>query len=235
MLYTEETVRANIRTREGKRVFFLGKGDTLTPGARDYLSRERIEIRCASQAKIDRYERLDGGYFTEKPENMTHLQGNILVRKDHPRIRFRGMMDRLQAEILSSQLDMDGAFRGYLQEILELARQIIRCDVLEEPLASQKLLGLTEDQLRRHSHFPQEQEGQPHFMPEWTDGEKILALNRLRCAVRRAEVQAVSTFQDREGNPTRPDILQALNRMSSAVYILMIRMKKEGYGKGTIG
>ena len=35
MLYTEEAVRANIRTREGKRVFFLGSHDQLTSGARD--------------------------------------------------------------------------------------------------------------------------------------------------------------------------------------------------------
>ena len=44
MLYTEETVRENLRSREGRRVFFLGKNDRLTSAARDYLSRERIEI-----------------------------------------------------------------------------------------------------------------------------------------------------------------------------------------------
>ena len=63
MLYTEEAVRANIRTREGKRVFFLGSHDQLTSGARDYLQRERIEIRPAEQAKITRYPRLDGGIW----------------------------------------------------------------------------------------------------------------------------------------------------------------------------
>ena len=30
MLYNEEAVRANIRNRDGKRVFYLGKGDQLT-------------------------------------------------------------------------------------------------------------------------------------------------------------------------------------------------------------
>ena len=43
----------------------------------------------------------------------------------------------------------------------------------------------------------------------------------------KAELAAVEAFSDREGNPTRPDILQALNRMSSMLYILMIRRKKE--------
>ena len=45
MLYTEESVKANIRNRDGKRVFFLGSGDQLTSSARDYLNRERIQIR----------------------------------------------------------------------------------------------------------------------------------------------------------------------------------------------
>ena len=43
MLYTEQNVRDNIRNREGKRIFFLGAGDQLTPGARDWLRKERIE------------------------------------------------------------------------------------------------------------------------------------------------------------------------------------------------
>ena len=51
MLYNEEAVRANIRNREGKRVYYLGKGDQLTSGARDFLTRERIEILPADQAR----------------------------------------------------------------------------------------------------------------------------------------------------------------------------------------
>ena len=221
MLYTEESARANIRTREGKRVFFLGKGDTLTPGARDYLARERIEVRSAEQAKMEEYRLLSGGILREKPEHMTHLEGNLLVEKDHPRIVFRGAVDGLQSEILLCQLEAPEA-RRELGEILELARRIIRCDVLEEPLEEEKLCGLTQEELRSHSHRPQDYYGQPHFMPEWTDGEKILRLNALRCRVRDVERAAVAAFRD-----GRVDIIRALNRMSSMVYILMIRMKKE--------
>ena len=65
-------------------------------------------------------------------------------------------------------------------------------------------------------------------MPEVTDGPQILQLNRARCAAREAELAAVEAFSDREGNPTRPDILRAMNRMSSMVYILMIQAKAEG-------
>ena len=229
MLYTEEAVRANIRNRDGKRIFFLASGDTLTPGARDFLHRERIEIRDAREAKIETYRLLSGGVLQEKPEHMTHLNGDVLVRKTHPRIAFRGKMDTLETELMLCQLIVPG-FRQELGEILALGRRLIRCDVLDEPVPQQKLCGMTEEELRRRSHFPQEYYGQPHFMPEYTDGQEMLQLNKARCAAREAERLAVEAFQDREGNPTRVDILQAMNRMSSMLWILMIRLKKERGG-----
>ena len=225
MLYSEENVRANIRNRDGRRVFFLGKGDQLTSAARDFLSRERIEIRPGEQAKIERYKLLNGGFLEEKPEHMTHLNGDVLVRKDHPRIVFRGKLDTLEAELILCQLADEGLVKP-VGEILALARNIIRCEVLEEALKQDKLCGLTEEEQRKRSHFPQEYYGQPHFMPGAADGAVIARLNRARCAAREAELAAVAAFCDREGNPTRVDILRALNRMSSMLYILMIERKR---------
>lgn len=224
MLYNEISVRDNIRNRDGKRVFYLGKGDQLTSAARDWLNRERIEILAASQARPERYKILSGGFAEEKPEHMTHLNAELLVPKTHPRISFRGKMDTLEAELILCQL-ADETLRSPIGEILSLARQILRCDVLNEPLSPGKLCGLTEDEQRRRSHFPQEFYGQPHFMPEAADGMVIARLNRARCAAREAELSAVAAFSDRDGNPTRPDILRTLNRMSSMLYILMIQQK----------
>ena len=226
MLYTEQQVKANIRNREGKRVFFLGKGDQLTPGAKDWLSRERIEVRSADQAKIETYRLLGGGYVTEKPEHMTHLHSDVLVSKTHPRIAFRGAIDALEAEIVLCQLTAE-TVRKELGEILALARLLIRCEVLNEPVPEEKLCGLTQDEIRKRSHFPQEFYGQPHFMPEHTDGAAILHINMCRCTARQAELAAVRAFVDDEGNVARADILKALNRMSSMLYILMIRLKKD--------
>lgn len=226
MLYDETAVRANIRNREGKRVFYLGHGDQLTSGARDFLNRERIEILPAGQAKPQRYRLLGGGYVEEKPEHMTHLNGDVLVEKTHPRIAFRGAMDTLEAEIMLCQLDVPGQVAKELEEILGLARHLVRCDVMEEPVKWDRLCALTEQEQRQRSHRPQDYYGQAHFMPSYTDGPVVLRLNRVRCAARSAELAAVRAFQDREGKPTRPDILRALNRMSSMVYILMIQAKK---------
>ena len=224
MLYTEEAVRANIRNREGKRVFYLGKGDTLTPGARDYLSRERIEVLPAEQAKPEEYRLTNGAVLREKPEHMTHLKGNLLVLKTHPRIALRGRMDSLEAELLLCQLNCE-KWRAELGEILALARNLIRWEVLDEPAPEGKLCGLTAEELRSRSHRPQDYYGQPHFMPEATDGAVILHLNRCRTAARAAELAAAAAFTDENGNCTREDILRSLNRMSSMLYILMIREK----------
>ena len=224
MLYTEEMARANIRNRDGKRVFFLGKGDTLTPGARDFLSRERIEILPGEQAKIQEYRLLNGAVLTEKPEHMTHLYGNVLAPKTHPRIAFRGAIDSLEGEIVLCKLKCPG-WRQELGEILALARMLIRCEVMNEPVPEGKLCGLTEAQQRKHSHRPQDFYGQAHFMPEYTDGETVLLLNKCRCAARSAELAAARAFIRDDGTVQRQDILKALNRMSSMLYILMIREK----------
>ena len=224
MLYDETVVRANIRNREGKRVFFLGHGDQLTSGARDFLTRERIPILPAEQAKITRYRLENGGYLEEKPEHMTHLHGDVLVEKTHPRIAFRGAMDTLEARLLLCGSMAHGQAARELAEILDFARSLIRCDVLEETVKLDKLCGLTESELRLRSHRPQEFYGQPHFMPGFSDSPLLLQLNLCRCAARAAELAAARAFCGGAGTG-RTDILQALNRMSSMLWILMIREK----------
>ena len=217
MLLTEKEVRENVRNRAGKRVFYLGKGDQLSSAARDYLNRERIAVLTPEEMRKDRWMLLDGSFVEGKPEHMTHLNGDVLVPKTHPRIRFRGAMDTLEAELLLCGSEV--------APILELARKLLRCDVLEEPVGEITLYGLTEDRQRQLSHFPQEHFGMAHFMPDFSDSAQLLQLNRCRCAARAAELAATEAFADREGLPTRPDILKALNRISSMLYLLMLQAK----------
>ncbi len=231
MLYSEENVKANIRNRDGKRVFYLGRGDNLTPSARDWLQQQRIEVLGAEQAKPEQYVLENGAVFPEKPEHYTHLRGNILVPKTHPVIAFRGAVDTLEAELLLSQLAAPREFREKIGEVLQLARKLIRWDVMQEPAQVTKLCGLTPQELRDHSHRPQDFYGQPHFMPAVTDGAAMLQLNRARTAARAAELAAVRAFRDAAGNPTREDLLLAMNRMSSMIYILMIQLKASPRGE----
>lgn len=224
MLYSEEAARANIRNRDGKRVFFLGSGDQLTSAARDYLRRERIEIRPAEQAKITRYRCPDGSFYEEKPEHMTQLKGDLLVSKTHPRIVFRGKLDTLEAMLILYGQEVP-ELAAELAEILAFVREILRCEVLEEPFRRDTLCGLTEQEQRKRSHFPQDYYDQPHFMPEAADGPAIARLNLLRTAAREGELAAVAAFTDGEGVETRTDLLRAMNRLSSMLYIFMIRQK----------
>ena len=223
MLYDAKAVAENIRNRQGRRVFILGKGDTLTPSARDYLRQQRIDILPPEQAKPERWKLLGGGFCQEKPETMTHLDGDTLVHKTHPRIRFRGAVDTLEAELLLCGESV--------REILELVRRLIRCDVLQEPVGEFTFDGMTEKEQRKCSHFPQEYLGIAHFMPDFSDKPEILQLNRARCAARAAELAAVEAFTDGDGVPMREDMIRAMNRVSSMVYIRMLQVKAKDAGR----
>ena len=164
---------------------------------------------------------------------MTHLDHSTLVRKDHPRIRFRGMIDRVEAEILVCQYHAVQA--GYveltmdLQEMLEFVRNLIPCDVLGKPVGEINLCGYSADDLREHSHYPEKYYGQPHFMAVVTDDPALLFVNRLRTVVRQAELTGYEAFKNYDGTVKRPDIILAMNRLSSLCWIMMIKIKAGAY------
>ncbi len=167
-----------------------------------------------------------GKTLAEKPENMTHLHGNVLVKKSHPQIAFRGMLDSLEARIMAIQVIT--ADRGEceltraLDEVLAFVRQILGAEVLDHPLGDMRLLGLDSAGLRYESHHIKEIYGIAHPMPDYHMGEVCMALNELRTLAREAELAAVKAFDD-GGKCTRPDIIEAMNRLSSVVYIMFCR------------
>ena len=229
MLYTRRSVQENIRNRDGKRVFYLGKGHQLTSDARDWLTRERIQILPAEQAKPQQYRLLGGGILTEKPEYMTHLQGDLLVHKTHPRIVFRGTMDTLQAQLLLCIRKAPETVKKQLQQVLDTARKLLAREVMDEKVLPEDLGQMTEKELRERSHRPQDFYGQPHFMPSGEDGELLLQVNLARTLARQAEIAAVRAFLTEEGLQ-REDLVRGLNRLSSALYLIMIQLKKGNEG-----
>lgn len=180
------------------------------------------------EAPPSAYRTPDGAAFAEKPEHMTHLRDNILVPKTHPRIAFRGGIDTLEAELLLCAQAADGPLRQTLCAMLDFVRSLIRADVLDEPVQAVRFLGLDGDGLREHSHHPEREEGQPHFLPAPEDPPILLRLNRLRTAVRQTELLACHAFSRPDGTLARPDLVKALNRLSSLCWILMIRVKRGG-------
>jgi len=205
-VFTAQSAQKFVQTVNGKRVLFLAAGDHLTPSARDWLQTEEIEIRVKP---------------SDKPEHMTHLRAGELVPKTHPVIDFRGMLDLLQSELLLCGNQAQGWVKGQLEELLDVTRQIMRCQVLGEPWQEQQICGLSAEELRSRSHDPQAYYGQGHFMPSFEDDRMLLRLNRLRTLIRRTELAAC------RGIPERADLIRVLNRLSSLLWIMMIRLKKE--------
>src|SRR5690606_24908674 len=116
-----------------------------------------------------------------KPEQMTHLRGRLLVPKSHPRIRLRGKLDSLEAHILLAQMAAHkeglAPLAQHLGEVLDYVRQMVRAEVMDEPLPPIQLFGLDDAQLRERSHHPKKYYGVSHTPPAVAHGEIMLWLN----------------------------------------------------------
>lgn len=211
MLLTEKNVMAYVREQNGRRLLILDGGDRLTPAARDILRRENITVQ------------------PKKPEHMTNLDKDTLVPKNHPRIIFRGKLDSLQAEILLLQKEPT-APKSALQDMLGLLRSVMRAEVLQESLPPFQIGGMDEKELHERSHMPQKYYGIGHFLPSAEDDMVLLKLNRLRTQVRETELACYTAFAEKNGKLSRNDILTALNRLSSACWVLCLARKGGDHG-----
>lgn len=169
-----------------------------------------------------------GSYYYEKPEHMTQLHGNVLIDKDDPRIAFRGKMDSVHGLIVWCQSLMDAnpadaEFVADLDSVLENLNMMMRADVLDEPFNVEKIIGLTHEELRERSHNPQKFYNiKQMVMPDHRFGATYAMLNYIRASVRELEVAAVAAFHNGK-TVERTDMIQGLNRMSSAMHIVMCK------------
>lgn len=248
---TESFLRESFKTSVPES-FFLEQGQILTPSAAQYLGEKKVAVVRAgkketpAKEKPDKSENnefsretrpdyesrtsyqsaRDGGTFEKKPEHMTQLHGKLLVPKDHPRILLRGKLDSLQSFTLVLQHGANhegmAALTEDLGEILDWERQILKAEVLDQVLEKATILGLTDPELRERSHNPKKFFKTGHILPSLGMDLMLLRLNKLRSEVREVELTAVTAFKG-EFKVERMDIIQALNRMSSAVYIMMLK------------
>lgn len=189
------------------------------------------------EANTGRPEYVDyetGAYYYNKPEHMTHLYGNVLVFKDHQRICFRGKLDSLQALFILNQTILEelGGCEKLIVDLGDLVagmREMMRCDVLDEPLKRNTMIGLTHDELREHSHHPMKYyQVKQMVLPDKSLGKAYALLNQLRTQVRETEVAAVAAFRNGK-TYERNDIIEELNRMSSALHIIMCKFLAGDY------
>ena len=67
-------------------------------------------------------------------------------------------------------------------------------------------------------------------LPDYTLGKSYALLNQLRAAVRETEVAAAAAFHVGK-EYLRQDIIEELNRMSSAMHIIMCKYLAGEYGR----
>jgi ethanolamine utilization cobalamin adenosyltransferase len=243
-ILNENMLRATLLDRSAKQ-YYADEGTFVTPLAREYLRDRGIELVFRPKNTVhsmpytpipDRGEKTyvdfcTGTKLAVKPERMTHLFANQLVGKTHPRIEFRGKLDTLQGEVILTQTEAHEEGKEQLaldlEEILSLARELLGAEVTGRPLKEVRLFGYDFDQLRKVSHNVLEHFGFQHPVPSYEMGRLAARLNLLRARTREAELAAERAFAENE----REDILKALNRLSSAVYILFCRLLAGEYGK----
>jgi len=230
VVITESSLRLRFAKDKSKQIM-IRPGDILTPPAKDYIREHGIALVVdgADEAVMpqpfpDGFVDEDGRQYAEKPEHMTHLHGNVLVDKGHPRIAFRGSIDLLQAAIINAQCVAEVEKRpeilGVLQELLDYARELLGCEVRGCPFTRESLLGKGQAWLREESHHPEKHFGVRHLVPDYRMGPTMAQLNLVRTLTRQTELAAVCAFPGDQ----RLDLIRALNRMSSAVYILECRL-----------
>ncbi|WP_167958762.1 cobalamin adenosyltransferase [Anaerosporobacter faecicola] len=254
-LLTENDIRKlfNEKVLMEKGEFFLEKDMILTPSAKTYLADKNIiirtdhieptkmntgkqtDVRITDERKMEPtkenvdevYETLFGITMKEKPEHMTHLRGNLLVFKDHPRIALRGAIDFLEAQIILTQIiaGKEGATKliDDLEEIIRFIRKLLRSEITGDPIVEFSLQGLSPADIREQSYHPSKYFGIRHFLPSYKQGEMVAHLNHLRTLTRKTELIAFRAFRSEDNRVDRVDIIRAFNRLSSLFWIMMFK------------
>ena len=250
-ILTESDLRSGKGKRKDNKVC-VKAGTFITPLAKEYMRDNGIELEFSDSHKSDGkgsfgkgvmsytpiaksgdhrfidYETGEG--YAEKPEHMTHLRGNLLVVKNHPRILFRGKLDSLEALIMQTQITvLDKGYKNIaedLEDVMTFVQTLLGCEVKDEPVPEFKLLGMDSQRLRYVSHHIYEEFGIQHSVPHYSMGRVCAELNYLRTFIRETELSAVEAFTV-DGEMKRSDIVEALNRLSSCVYIIFCKVASE--------
>lgn len=249
---TEYDLKGELKNKKVDKIF-IGENDRLTVSAREFLAARDIAVEIKgtvsekkddscdntgansepqrSEAKYEDY--YTGSVYYEKPENMTHLMGNLLVEKDNPRIQFRGKMDRLQADIVLAQTlsEKEGNHNltEDLQDVLVACYKIMESDVSDKDMEQFDIIGLNHEEIREHSHHPMKYyKIKQLLLPHYSMGNMYAHLNCLRAEIREAEIYAIRAFKEGKKN-SKMDIVQTLNRLSSVMHIIQCRYLADYY------
>lgn len=235
---TEEDVRQRCELGQGGE-FCLQAGERLTPGGHGAVAQSQLPRDPAGQCTVEAApveeakpaapaaEAAPAATAAPAAEQAsfpdgTYLDANTVVSKSHPRIFLRGKLDTLISSTVLVQTGFDGnnklpaVLRNGLSDINVWLWQILQAEVSGEAVPAQSLCGMNAEAIRLVSHDPMKYLGQGHIVPDVALGPNVALLNWLRAQAREVEVAYVQVGMERE------DILASLNRLSSAIYVLML-------------
>jgi ethanolamine utilization cobalamin adenosyltransferase len=253
-ILTEAQLRERVRQPQDGMKLLLPRGTIFSPSAADFIKQWHIdvtyeELSSATPAPAPDRPEWDkdsvfpvnlkgelphcitcGTPLNKKPEHMTQLNAEVFAPKTNDRIRLRGKLDTLQALCLlvgSAARDQEAAATADLLETLAAyCREMMSAEYNERPVQPLSIGGLDEAQLRKTTHEPQEALGIPHLTPNTQDSPLLLWLNYLRCQARETELTAIACFGGEAMGRDVYGLVQAMNRMSSAIYYLELLLKR---------
>ena len=248
---TENELRKMIKDKDlnALKELEVSKKQIVTPSAISFLNDHNISLKYIEDLEgfnikshkeiknieqdikdvTNRYSTIFGIEVAVKPEHMTQLYGNVLVFKDHKKIIFRGKLDSLESKLLEGQIlcnkEKLNKLVGDLQEILDFVRDLVRCEILEEPVKEINLQGMNLEEIREKANYPKRYFGIGAEPVLYSMGEVVVSLNSIRTEIRETELLAYKAFKDEYGNVKREDIIRALNRLSSLLWIMIFKYR----------
>ena len=157
-----------------------------------------------------------------KKEHTTSLRGSQMVRKDHPEICFRGLLDDAIAGVCfgAALAHAEGKqnLECGLKDITCALMNIMGAHVCEKEPQPWSMLGRDMETLHEMSHNPTKYFSTTQFLPKPEQGPALAWLNVIRTQVRDAECALIACYEDTD---PPEGICRSLNRVSSAVFVLM--------------
>jgi ethanolamine utilization cobalamin adenosyltransferase len=255
IVVTESALRERLRQpRVGARVT-VPPGASLSPAARDFVAHWGLEVvegddrvhRASNEGEAAAWDRpatfpvvlegeaprcvTCGSAVSDKPDSLTQLDACHFAPKTEPRIRLRGRIDSLQALALlaASRAGAGDApqLARHLGTVAAYCRELLSAEYNERPAAPPELDGRDEAAVHAATHDPRGAFGVDHVTPGPDDPEPLHWCNHLRCQIREVEVVALDAFPSQH-DPVGASVVHGLNRLSSVVYELELRLVAAG-------
>ena len=159
--------------------------------------------------------------------SLTSLNAHEKISKSDSRIELRGRLDSLNAQIILFQAASNNPeFINDLEEIRNVIIRLQACEACEKVFDEILILwGLDENEIHERSHNPRKFFNKGHLLLNYKMGREASEINFLRTLTREVELCACRTFNDED----KYKIIHVLNRLSSALYILIYKYIPEDF------